>query len=51
MGTKQSRKPKADIEANEDLLAEVQRLRMENEYLKNLNPLIQEWERSKKPTK
>lgn len=51
MGTKRPREPKADIKANEDLLAEVQRLRMENEYLKKLNALIQERERSKKPTK
>ena len=29
-------------EAEEDLLAEVQRLRMENEYLKKLNALVQE---------
>lgn len=45
------RKSKSDIEKNEDLLAEVQRLRMENEYLKKLNALVQERERSKKPTK
>lgn len=51
MGTKRPRKPKKDIETNEDLLAEVQRLRMENEYLKKLNALIQERERSEKPTK
>lgn len=40
-----------NIETNEDLLAEVQRLRMENEYLKKLNALIQKRERSEKPTK
>lgn len=51
LGTKRPRKPKADTEANEDLLAEIQRLRMENEYLKKLNALIQERERSDKPTK
>lgn len=45
------RKSKTDVEKNEDLLAEVQRLRMENEYLKKLNALVQERERSKKPTK
>ena len=31
----------------EDLIAEVQRLRMENEYLKKLNALVQKWYRSK----
>lgn len=36
---------------NEDLLAEVQRLRMENEYLKKLNALVQEREKSEKKTK
>lgn len=36
---------------NEDLLAEVQRLRMENTYLKKLNALIQEREKSGKKTK
>ncbi len=51
MGTKRPRKLKADAEAGEDLLAEVQRLRMENEYLKKLNALIQKRERSEKPTK
>jgi len=42
---------KKKIENNEDLLAEVQRLRMENEYLKKLNALIQEREKSEKKTK
>ena len=51
LGVKRPRKPKTTIEANEDLLAEVQRLRMENEYLKKLNALIQEREKSEKPTK
>ena len=51
MGTNQPRKPKKNLETNEDLLAEVQRLRMENEYLKKLNALVQEREKSKKPTK
>ena len=51
MGIKRPRKNKNTIETNEDLLAEVQRLRMENEYLKKLNALIQEREKSKKPTK
>lgn len=44
-------KRKKTIELNEDLLAEVQRLRMENEYLKKLNALVQEREKSKKKTK
>lgn len=47
MRIKKPRKPKK----NEDLLAEVQRLRMENEYLKKLNALIQEREKLEKPTK
>lgn len=51
MGTKRPRKSKKNIETNEDLLAEVQRLRMENEYLKKLNALVQEREKLKKPTK
>lgn len=46
---KSSKKKK--IEKNEDLLAEVERLRMENEYLKKLNALIQEREKSEKKTK
>lgn len=51
MGTKRPRKDKKNIENNEDLLAEVQRLRMENEYLKKLNALVQEREKSEKPIK
>lgn len=51
MGTKRQQKPKKNIEKNEDLLSEVQRLRMENEYLKKLNALIQEREKSGKPIK
>lgn len=51
MGTKCTRKPKTNIETNEDPLAEVQRLRMENEYLKKLNALIQKRERPEKPIK
>ncbi len=41
---KMSSKPrkKKDLNENEDLLEEVQRLRMENEYLKKLNALVQE---------
>ncbi len=33
---------KKNVNKNEDLLEEVQRLRMENEYLKKLNALVQE---------
>ena len=35
-------KKKKNVNENEDLLEEVQRLRMENEYLKKLNALVQE---------
>ena len=51
MGEKRGQKPKQNVNKNEDLLAEVQRLRMENEYLKKLNALIQEREKSEKPIK
>lgn len=51
MGVKRPRKPKKNIDSQEDLLMEVQRLRMENEYLKKLNALIQNRERSEGPTK
>ena len=36
------RKKKSDKQVEEDLIAEVQHLRMENEYLKKLNALVQE---------
>ncbi len=36
------KKKKIDKEVEEDLIEEVQRLRMENEYLKKLNALVQE---------
>lgn len=51
MGTKRPRKPKDTKQEHEDLVAEVQRLRMENEYLKKLNALVQEREKSRKKTK
>lgn len=51
MGTKKIGKAKKAVKAKEDLLAEVQRLRMENEYLKKLNALVQEREKSEKRTK
>lgn len=37
-----SKKNKLDKQVEEDLIAENQRLRMENEYLKKLNALVQE---------
>ena len=40
MGSKKSKKK--NVNESEDLLEEVQRLRMENEYLKKLNALVQE---------
>ena len=49
--TKKNKVEKKNLESNEDLLAEVQRLRMENAYLKKLNALIQEREKSEKKTK
>ncbi len=49
---REGRPPKLDKKLAEDLIAENQRLRMENEYLKKLNALVQERkisERKKKP--
>ena len=40
-GTKKGRPPKLDKKVEEDLIAENQRLRMEIEYLKKLDPLVQ----------
>ncbi len=53
MEAKRPRKPKQkkETDSDEDLLAEVKRLRMENEYLKKLNALVQEKENSRKKTK
>jgi transposase len=51
MSTKRPRKQKNNVANNEELLTEVQRLRMENEYLKKLNALIQEREKSERATK
>ena len=42
---------KENINLNEDLLAEVQRLRMENAYLKKLKALVQEREEKQKKKK
>ena len=40
--TNKPRKPKLDKKVEEDLIAENQRLKMENEYLKKLQALVQE---------
>ena len=50
-GVKNSCPPKKYVNENEDLLAEVQRLRMENDYLKKLNALIQEREKQQQKSK
>jgi transposase-like protein len=42
---------KMDKKVEEDLIAEVQRLRMENAYLKKLNALVQQREESEKKTR
>ena len=41
-GKRRGRPPKLDKKVEEDLIAENQRLRMENEYLKKLHALVQE---------
>ena len=41
-GTQKGRPPKLDKKVEEDLIAENQRLRMELEYLKKLDALVQE---------
>lgn len=48
MGKKKTTRPKNDVNESEDLLEEVRRLRMENEYLKKLIALVQERERSER---
>jgi transposase len=45
------KKPKMPKQLEDDLIAEVQYLRMENEYLKKLNALVQAKEKSAKKTK
>ena len=51
MGKKQPSKTKKNVNENEDLPAEVQRLRIENDYLKKLNALVLEREKSKQKKK
>jgi len=41
-GVKKCRSPKLEKKVEEDLIAENQRLRMENDYLKKLNALVRE---------
>ena len=41
-GLKKGRPPKLEKKVEEDLIAENQRLRMENDYLKKLNALVRE---------
>lgn len=51
MNSKKGKKPQDNKKENEDILAELKRLRMENEYLKKLNALVQEREKSQNTTK
>lgn len=48
---KKKRRRKSNPDSNKDLLAELKQLRMEVEYLKKLNALVQERENSKKLTR
>ena len=50
-GTQLARKPKLDKKVEEDLIAENQRLRMEIDYLKNLNALVLKEERQNRKHK
>lgn len=50
-GAKKGRPPKLDKKVEEDLIAENQRLRAENDYLKKLNALVLEEERRDKRRK
>ena len=49
--TRKDRPPKLNKEVEEDLIAEVQRLRAENAYLKKLNALVSEKVRQEKKHK
>lgn len=51
VGTRKGRPPKLNRQVEEDLIAENQRLRAENDYLKNLHALVQERERREKKRK
>jgi transposase len=46
-----TKEPKLNKQSEEDLIAEIQRLRMENEYLKKLNALVQAKEEAAKNVK
>ena len=48
---RKGRQPKFDKKLKEDLITENQRLRMENEYLKKLNALVQQKEMSEQNLK
>lgn len=50
-GVRKGRPPKLDKKIEEDLIAENQRLRMENDYLKKLNALVQERQLQEKKRK
>ena len=50
-GARKSRPPKLAKQVEEDLIAEVQRLRAENDYLKKLNALVLEEEHQNKRRK
>jgi transposase-like protein len=50
-GVQKGRKPKLDKKIEEDLIAENQRLRAENDYLKKLNALVLEEERQSRRRK
>lgn len=51
MSSKKGKKPQKTPKENENILAELNRLRMENEYLKKLNALVQKREKSQNMTK
>ena len=51
MNSKKGKKPQKNKKGNEDILEELKYLRMENEYLKKLNALVQEREKSQHTTK